>query len=148
LIYRRAEHSFDFVPSNAHQLAQLEGSEGTSSILLGTLQIASGVETGRFLYPWGYYPRTLWRSGHVDAVPAKRGSIEAKYDEKPIPGLSIPYSEVREWDTIYDEEAVVVHITRSYRHPVEYHVEFATGVVAGLHGKQLTDLWMHPLIQD
>jgi hypothetical protein len=58
LFYNRSEQSFDFVSMSRSGVRRRMGDLGPTSVLIGTLQIEIGVETGTLLYVWGYHPET------------------------------------------------------------------------------------------
>jgi hypothetical protein len=55
LLYRANEYSFDFEFESKDEALFRAGDKGTTSLLVGTLQIEIGIETGAALYVWGLH---------------------------------------------------------------------------------------------
>ncbi|SNS91794.1 hypothetical protein [Pseudomonas segetis] len=75
LIYRESEYSIDFVDCSREEIALRTGGQGCCSLVIGTLQIEVGVETGRLLYPWGLCPLINCEPKHMPMNHIDCGSI-------------------------------------------------------------------------
>ena len=95
LIYRAYEYSFDFEVEAHSELARRAGSEGTTSLLMGTLQIEIGIETGTLLFVWGLHSHTKWLRDQLPSFSPRPGSVKVLFDEEPIVGVSQSLKEIR-----------------------------------------------------
>jgi hypothetical protein len=59
-IYVSGDHAFNFRPADSDAVGERAGQLGTTSVVLDTLQLEVGVETGQCLWVWGYSPVTGW----------------------------------------------------------------------------------------
>lgn len=144
LLYRSEEYSFDFVPESAEDVRTRAGSRGTTSLLLGTLQLETGVETGLVLFPWGFHPKKLWRSGVVTRPIARPGTVRAVTSSPLEVGVSLEVDERSEWLTWYDPRSTEVCFRRDGSPEPSQLIEFATGAVAGIVGGELVGIWLRP----
>src|SRR5205823_10356880 len=95
LVYRRAEHSFDFEP------AQPPPSLGRTSLQYGTLQMEVALPSKVALYVWGYHPQESWQEATVSVPAAQPGLLEVR-DTELRPGVSLCQVKVGEWRTTND----------------------------------------------
>ncbi|MGH2750227.1 MAG: hypothetical protein ACRDK3_05050 [Actinomycetota bacterium] len=143
LAYIREDHAFDFRPLDPDGLTRAAGGKGTTSLLVGSLQIEVGVETGRFLYVWGYHPMETWKEAEVLIPQAQPGQIStASLDLKP--GVSEALVEVGEWSTVLDPATGWVQLGSDQPLEPESAIEFAQDVVAGVSEDRLLGLWLRP----
>lgn len=145
LAYVRQDHAFDFRPLDPEQLSAAVGAMGTTSLLIGSLQIEVSVETGRFLFAWGYHPMQAWEEGTVHPLAYQPGHVSlVKANLKP--GVSEAIAEVGEWPTVQDRSTGWVQV----RDPViesATAIEFAEDAVAGIADDRLVALWLRPIFE-
>lgn len=134
LVYRQSEHSFDFEPKPGG---------GANSISVADLEIQIDDTTGRALYVWGYHPSVRWERAILRPPAGRPGSLFVRTSEPLVPGKSVRIEEHRNIATKHDPESGWVCV-RLGDFQDEHLIEFAQGVVAGLHGRELSSLWLHP----
>ncbi len=145
LTYDSDHHSFAFWHESESHLERLAGLEGTSSVIVGTLQIEFGVSTGTLLYVWGYFPRSAWRRVDLHApVPQMSKCLKVRLDEEAIPGVSVSIARVGEWLTDFDAESGWIRIASRDSLPTDSYIEFAERQIAALRGDRLVALWLLP----
>lgn len=146
LVYRAYEYSFDFKVESQLELARRAGSNGTTSLLIGTLQIEIGIETGAALFVWGLHSHSAqWRRDSLSRPSAQPGCVKAVFDEEPIMGVSQGLAEVGEWQTTYDPKTGWVCVSSNEHDGVESYVEFAEDTIAGLLNDELVSVWLRPI---
>lgn len=145
LIYRAYEYSFDYKVSSESELALRAGNKGTTSLVVGTLQVEIGIETGAALFVWGLHSHTTrWRRVHLPGVSSQKGCVKVLFDEAPVIGVSQVFAEVGEWQTTYDEDTGWISVSANEHDVVGSHVEFADNTIAGLANEKLVSLWLRP----
>jgi hypothetical protein len=146
LVYRAYEHSFDFKVESQPDLVHRAGSKGTTSLLIGTLQIEIGIETGAALFAWGLHSHiTQWREDRLPTISSQKGCVNVLFDEEPTIGVSQGLAEVGEWQTTYDPSTGWISVSSNEREAADTYVEFADNTIAGLADKQLISLWLRPI---
>jgi hypothetical protein len=146
LVYRAYEYSFDFKVGSQPELARRAGSKGTTSLLIGTLQIEVGLETGTALFVWGLHSHSAqWRRDSLSRPLAQPGCVRAVFDEEPIMGVSQGLAEVGEWQTTYDPNTGWICVSSNVHDVFESYIEFAENTIAGLHNGSLVSVWLHPI---
>ena len=142
LAFVEADHAFDFRLAEA-ELPQNMGTKGSTSLLVGSLQIEIDIETGRLMFVWGYHPKATWRQGQVNVSDIYPGEITLVEPNLEV-GISEPFVELGEWPTIYDPDSGWVFLGADPEaEPVEA-IEFAQNTVAGLSRDNITALWLKP----
>jgi len=145
LVYRAYEHSFDFKVKSSSDLTERIGNKGTTSLLIGTLQIEVGIEVGAALFVWGLHSHfSQWRRDHLSAVPAKRGGIRVLFDEEPTIGISQGLADVGEWHTAFDPNTGWICISSNQSDSAERYIEFAENTIAGVSNEKLVSVRLHP----
>lgn len=146
LAYVRQDHAFDFRPLDADHLTKAVGTMGTASLLVGSLQVEVGVETGRFLYVWGYHPMQTWKDGVVNPPSYRPGLVSAATGSLK-PGVSEAIAEVGHWHTLHDGSTGWVQLSSDPVVEADSAIEFAEDVVAGIAGGRLMGLWLRPIFE-
>lgn len=144
LVYRDSECSFDFIPQSSVALKQRSGPDGTTSVLLQTLQIELDVETGSLLYPWGYLPSVSWRTVDLDMSVTVTRSLIVKDDEGFVAGVSVSVDRETDWIPCFDRGTGWFCMRQTGPTRNSEFFEFATSSVAELHEGRLVALWLHP----
>ena len=145
LVYRAYEYSFDFKVESESELARRAGSKGTISVVVGTLQIEVGIETGAVLFLWGLHAHnTQWRRDRLPRISWEKGCVKVRFDQEPIIGVSQGLAEVGEWQTRYDADTGWICVSCDEGDTGERYVEFAEDTIAGLADEKLVSLWLRP----
>jgi hypothetical protein len=147
LTYSEVEQSFEFVPDGS--LAELAPSsqEGTTGLVVDSLQLETAVEDGRVLYAWGYYPRNSWQNAKLQLPPAADGLCTAHTTgDELVPGVSERVSKAP-WITEFDPTNRVLRVA-SGAEPLQHVTRIATGVYVGVQDDQLIELWLQPELVD
>lgn len=147
LQYDPADYGFAFEPSSLVDVQDRIGGRGTTSILLGTLQIEFGVENGFLLYVWGYHPQTSWIEGHLIAPRSHPGCVRVELDAGARPGVSLELAKVNEWPTIRDPATGWLCIGTADTGDADC-VEFAEDTVAVTRKQSLVGLWLRPILPE
>jgi hypothetical protein len=147
LFFSRSEQSFDFESMSRSGVRRRMGDLGTTSVLVGTLQIEIGIETGTLLYVWGYHPETAWKQARLSTPTAQPGMVSISFEEPPERGVSIGLVEVNEWPTAYDHATGWICIGDPTPGRDAEWVEFATNTVVVLAEGELRALWLKPTMR-
>ncbi|WP_411574095.1 hypothetical protein [Streptomyces fradiae] len=147
LTYARSEHSFLYEADDPGDLACRAGSSGVTSLVVDTLQLEVGVETGQALYIWGYHPAGQWESTSLSLPEAAPGELLVTADEGLEEAVSVPLPG-GDWRTRFDPDQGIVHVARtSQADDVVRHVRIADGVIVGLAGDSVRDFWLRPVFE-
>jgi hypothetical protein len=144
LIYRAYEYAFEFEVESHSELARRAGSKGTTSLLIGTLQIEVGIETGALLFVWGFHPHTKWLCDQLPPFSPRPGSVKVQFDEEPIVGVSQSLKEISQLRTTYDPNTGWIRISLD-EDLAEDYIEFTEDTVVGLSNERLMSLWLRPV---
>jgi hypothetical protein len=145
LVYRAHEYSFDFKVESELDIARRAGDKGTISVLVGTLQIEVGIETGSALFIWGLHSHnTQWRREGLPLVPSEEGCFRVQFDEQPVRGVSQGLAGVGEWGTTYDAKTGLICVSSREGDLGKSYVEFAQDTIAGVTNEKLVSLWLRP----
>lgn len=147
LIYHVQDHSFDFEPESLVTLQQRVGFVGTTSLLINSMQLEVGIETGILLYVWGYYPRYHWKQAKLSPPSPCVGMIRAGLESPFEEGISISIEPMIQWTTHYDSSSGWICIGDSTIPPTHEPIEFATFVIAVIEKTNLHALWLHPAFE-
>jgi hypothetical protein len=143
-VYRKGEHSFDFLPAHPERLARAE----RTSIVIGTLQIEVAIPGGLLLFVWGYNPSATWQRGVVPDRTAAVAALGVESEEPLVRGVSVRVGSSPAWITRYDPRNDWVGVVQMESEAEEYF-EFATGTIAGLnHEGKLVELLIKPAFLD
>ena len=147
LVYVEAEHSFRFDVES--ELAALEraGSDGVTSLSIGTLQVEVGVATGTVLFAWGLHPRATWRAEPI-GEPLIRSAAVGVEDATLRRGVSVRLAPVGSWTTTFDCETGWVRLAPTGPHDAADQIFLvATGTAVGLRDNQLASVWLQPMFE-
>lgn len=147
LIYRTDEYSFDFVPAPGDALDSYFVL-GMASLLVGTLQLEIDVESGRVLFPSGYYPLIRYKLCAIVPPVTEQVGLRAISDHLFSTGVGEKISDTGEWPTLFDNQTGWVGIGQIECGAGCRMVEFATNSVALLSGERLVGLLLRPRIVD
>lgn len=144
LVYHTDEYAFDFEPESIKEVERRTGGQGTTSILIGTLQIEVGIATGMALFVWGYHPHLAWNQNHLPSLRVVPGGVKVSTGGHLQKGVSVPIFNVGEWQTTHDPDTgwiCVGDYTASERCS---SIEFATNTIAVIEGNLLRAIWLRP----
>lgn len=146
LVYRPNEYSFDFKVESESELARRAGSKGTISIVVGTLQLEVGIETGTVLFLWGLHEHSVrWRRDRLPSISSEKSCVKVRFEQEPTVGVSQGLAEVGEWNTTYDVQSGWICVSGEERDSAQRYVEFAEGTIVGLIDEKLVSVWLHPV---
>ena len=146
LLYRAAEHSIDFEPAARASLEERAGSHGSTSLLVGTLQLEVAVETAELLFPWGLFPKTRWEIGTLQAPNFTSGRVRLASAEPLKPGVSHAVPAGESWRIVRDGISGWICVGETFVDREAIAVEYATDAALVLVGDQLVSLWLRPLM--
>lgn len=147
LLYRLDDHAFDFVLGGSTEADEVIGLLGTTSLLVGTLQIEVDIETGRLLYVWGYSPKAGWRVQQDVWVPHADPAVARVLDVELEPGISLTVAEAHETECVYDPPSGVVRAQAADASP-DAAIRIAAGVDLLLEKGALVGVVLHPHFDD
>lgn len=146
VVYRAYEHSFDFKVESEPELLRRAGEKGTTSVLVGTLQIEVGIETGNALFVWGLHSHnSQWKRDRLERVLSEKGCVRVSFDCEAIGGVSQALAGVGEWNTTYDVNNGWICISAREDDAAESYIEFAQDTIAGLANGKLVSIWLRPV---
>ncbi len=144
VVYRAADYAFDFELQSDQELSNRVGRQGTTSLLIGTLQIEVSIETGLLLYVWGYCPITQWSRANVFPASRQSGGVKLLSSNRLEVGISEKYIDLMQWPIAYDDASGWICLGKADR-PMEANwIEFATDTIAVVRSTVLHALWLHP----
>ncbi|MDF7675787.1 hypothetical protein PT286_03440 [Neisseriaceae bacterium ESL0693] len=147
LVYYQTEYSFDFINCDKNQIEILKGNADCISLCIGTLQFEMSIDTGKILYPWGYYPleTALIKTLSVPTSFYGELSVIIKNDTF-VSGVSIDIPNSERWQLYRDADSGWIFIGDIYIQDFSYSVEFAQNVIASLVDDRLVGFWMKPQV--
>ncbi|WP_278266187.1 hypothetical protein [Nocardia sp. AG03] len=140
LRYVHHECAIDFIPADSADVSMRIGDSGTESLLVNELQLATSVDTGEVLFPWGYLPKPGWRMTQLRAPVANNGRIFL-VSEVMSPGEPKDIIEGR-WNVDYDADTGWVKVHRGAGGG--QCVSIAPGVVMDIVDGILESVWLNP----
>jgi hypothetical protein len=146
LRYIDGEHSFRFDVGSPLEVMRWAGSEGITSIAIGTLQLEVGVATKRMLFAWGLHPRMTWVADHLKPPNAHEGEVFVYPDQSLQAGVTIAAAPVGAWRTRYDPENGWVRI-ESDEGADDECTEIASSIVIGSKKGELQSIWLQPVFE-
>lgn len=144
LRYIDSEHSFRFDVGSPAELTRCAGSNGTTSVAIGTLQLEVGVATQRLLFAWGLHPRSTWVTDRLDPPGALEGEVLIYPGRPLLAGVTIMVAPVGAWRTRYDPENGWIRIEADGRIDDEC-LEIASSVVIGIKNDTLHSILLQPI---
>jgi hypothetical protein len=138
----REDHAFEFrmVPL---EKVRVKGPEGTTSLVVGTLQLEVAIYASRCLYVWGFCPIRSWHRADLSTPTANYASLRANCGSPLIPGVSIVLEGIpaTPW---FDPASGWFCMGEKESTPDSEAVEFATECVAVVVRGRLASLWIKP----
>ncbi|MFD5229119.1 hypothetical protein ACFY9S_37290 [Streptomyces sp. NPDC012474] len=143
LTYDESEYGFSFSAQNGEALSERLGSEGVTSLLIGTLQLEVDIESREVLFAWGYFPNVRGFVSKLSPPRCKSGRVFISSEHSFVPGVSfevpgdgwrVEYDPSTGWITIHLKNAADVELVR-----------IASGTVLGIENGDLTSVWLNPV---
>lgn len=145
LTYIRDDRSIAFEVEPSANLTRIKGDLGTTSLLIGTLQIDVSIETGYFLYPWGYLPESLWEPQILGYPELTMGRVQVKGAGHFQLGVSQRIDADARWKVAFDVESGWLRISPEIAIDARLF-SFASDVAVGIQNRELTSVWLKPTI--
>src|ERR1700751_5239896 len=95
LLHLKSEYSFRCQP-NEDELGKRLGTEGSTSIAVGTLQIQVDVSSRQLLFIWGYHPNLAWQPAELAIPAAEPGRLEIPEGVRLESGVAYPLAGIGE----------------------------------------------------
>ncbi|WP_406316318.1 hypothetical protein OHA77_04465 [Streptosporangium sp. NBC_01639] len=143
LVYDESEYGFSFSAQSAESLSERLGSEGVTSVLIGTLQLEVTIESREVLFAWGYFPNVRVEVAELGAPDCFPGRVFISLDHSFQPGVSlevpgkgsrVSYDPSSGWVAIRLKDAVDAKL-----------VQIASGIVLGIDTGDLVSVWLDPV---
>lgn len=135
LIYDPDELSFDFIGLQHEENMDNEAALAVAS----TLQLAVSSESGRILYPWGYFPLNNLRKANLSIPRSAPGKVEVSSTELKS-GITYTTSLDNSDELLYDPMKKIVVIGDSQFSPL---IVVADGLYLGIDSNgTLHSLWL------
>jgi hypothetical protein len=144
LVYDESQYSFRFDIYSPVDALERSGDAGQASLMVGTLQVEVGVETGELLYAWGLHPRSRWTEGRLKSPFASPGVIRIIKASELQRGVGMSVAGVGEWCTVYDSTTGWLCISPDDPPPDQVQVRIATDTVLGIQDMHLNSIWLRP----
>lgn len=143
LKYSQVDMGFSFEAADLPELAERLSGGGRTSVVIDSLQLEVGVDSGELLYVWGYCPGGAWAPLSLRPAPSTEGKIFVEADPSLEEAISVSISRSAVWDYGFDRESGWVCVFRSMS-ATEDLIEVAEGVLIGLIGEDINSVWLHP----
>jgi hypothetical protein len=135
------DYAFDFKVDPKVKAAVI-GPSGSTSLVIGTLQLEVAIDTMQCLYIWGYCPTQRWEMGLLLPPASHPSALKVCSAIRFARGVSVglevvakPYFDSRSgWFCIGNKEPAANGLV----------IEFATNTVAVIVERQLISLWIKP----
>ncbi|MFF7146410.1 hypothetical protein ACFZB5_35515 [Streptomyces nodosus] len=143
LTYDESEYGFSFSAQSRESLSARLGSEGVTSVLIGTLQLEVDIESQEVLFAWGYFPNVRGEVAELGAPNFTPGRvfISSRHSFQPGVSLEIPG---KGWRVSYDPSSGWVAIRLKGAVDAKL-VQIASGIVLGVDSGDLVSVWLDPV---
>ncbi|MFE3687524.1 hypothetical protein ACFXPM_30410 [Streptomyces sp. NPDC059095] len=145
LTYDESEHGFSFSAQSSSALTERLGTEGVTSLLIGTLQLEVDIESQDVLFAWGYLPNIRRKTAALGTPDYSPGQVSISTDYSLEPGVSLDVPG-ENWEVLFDPASGWVAILRKKTVRAEL-VQVASGIVLGLTNGDLVSIWLLPVPQ-
>ncbi|MFD5466565.1 hypothetical protein ACFWIQ_27600 [Kitasatospora sp. NPDC127059] len=143
LNYLTAEHSFLFEAQSRADLVERIGAGGVTSVVVDTLQLEVGIESGEALFVWGYFPRQSWIPARLTTPNHSPGRVFVGPEEPFEEGVSIPIP-ASHWRVEYDPSNGWI-VARAGMDAGAQFIQIAGGTVLGIDNTRLISIWLKPV---
>lgn len=143
LTYDESEYGFSFSAQNGEALSERLGSEGVTSLLIGTLQLEVDIESREVLFAWGYFPNIRGSVSRLIPPRCKSGRVFISSEHSLEPGVSIEVPGDK-WRVEYDPSTgwIAIHLKNAADLDL---VRIANGTVLGIENGDLASVWLNPV---
>lgn len=143
LTYDESEYGFSFSAQSGEPLSERLGSEGSTSVLIDTLQLEVDIESRGVLFVWGYFPNIRSEVTELGAPICFPGRVFISSDHSFQPGVSVEVPG-KEWRVSYDPSSGWVAIRLKGAVNAKF-VQIASGIVLGVEAGNLVSVWLDPV---
>lgn len=143
LLYRAGEYSFAYEVLDPEELERRVGSEGVTSLVVDTLRLEIGVETGELLFAWGYLPEKSWDGLELPHPILRPGMIRLEERNNLEPGISLSLSRNSKWRVEFDSRQGWLRIAR-HDFEDESAIQIADDVAIGVWRGSIAAIWLRP----
>ncbi|MFE3544418.1 hypothetical protein ACFXK0_15765 [Nocardia sp. NPDC059177] len=140
LRYVGHEYAIDFNVADSSDISMRIGGSGMESLMVNELQLATSVDTGEVLYPWGYLPQPGWRMAQIPPPVASSGRLFLA-SEVMSPGEPKDVIDGK-WTVDYDADTGWIKVHRGASGG--QCVSIARGVVLEIVEGLLESVWLNP----
>ena len=147
LLYVAEDYAIDFEPESQAEFDSHSGELGRATLGIDTLQLEAGLQAGRIVGIWGYFPRPGWKASRLPLPAAKEGAVEVDFERSVESGSSYSITGTPMWPRRFDASSGWVMTGKDDSMSAEY-VEPLQGVVLGIADGNLVQLWMRPVFVD
>jgi hypothetical protein len=142
LVYAESDYAFNFELDPSDEARR--GTRGSTSFVIGTLQLEVALESMQCLYIWGYCPQQGWKLSPLSPPSAQQGSLKVHSDAPLTAGVSIGLDKIMPSTPWFDPESGWFCIGNKEVDADSQAVEFANNCIAVIASGQLSSLWIHP----
>ncbi|MDQ1042010.1 hypothetical protein [Streptomyces sp. V4I2] len=143
LTYSDSEYGFSFDARCDEALSERLGSEGVTSVVIGTFQLELDIESREVLFAWGYLPNVRREVMSSDAPQFTAGRVAISADSPFEPGVSVAVPG-DDWGVSYNPSSGWISIRLRDAAKAEF-VEICSGTVLGIDGVDLVSVWLKPV---
>ncbi|MGW0606262.1 hypothetical protein [Streptomyces sp. NPDC002640] len=143
LVYTESEYGFSFRARDGEALGARLGSQGVTSVVIGTLQLEVDIESGEVLFAWGYLPNVRSVVAETEPPRAVAGRVLVSPEERFDHGISVRVPG-DDWRVTHDPSSGTVAVRLNGDSGATF-VRIADGTVLGLDGGHLVSVWLTPL---
>ncbi len=143
LLYDSEEYSFRYEVHDEADLQRRAGVEGATSLVIDTLQVEVGVETGPNLFVWGYFPSTSWREARLPTPEMRAGVVTVEPADELEAGVSIAIARDSRWTSESHPSMGLVRVSVADSGG-ESITQVADGVGIGIADRKIRSIWLNP----
>lgn len=136
--------AFDFQATDEQEVNERKGGSGTTSLVIGTLQIEVSVDRSLCLYVWGYCPYMKWEVSSGSPPPSRPGALRVVQNTDFVEGVSVGIEEMVPPSSHFNPESGWFCIGNLETPSGSQAVEFATDTLAAVKGGKIVSLWVKP----
>lgn len=138
------DYAFDFQVADETEATARKGKAGTTSLILGTLQMEVSIESNLCLYVWGYCPFMKWKALAVAPPSSQAGALQVAIDRAFTAGVSVGIEEMISPTPHFNPNTGWFCMGNSETPDDSLVIEFATDTLAAVQAGRLLSLWVKP----
>jgi hypothetical protein len=143
LLYVSGDYAINFRPSQEQERDPVFWDMGCS-IALQTLEVHLACGTGTLLFPSGYFPKTMWKTGVLPAIRPQPGIVRITKPDGFTTVGAVGFKPADHWRVVWDARSGWLRFGEGEPSSDGLLIEFAEGVVAALDQEELKGLWLRP----